>query len=388
MRKALVIGGGFAGCAATHQLALLGGYDVTLIESAPELGAGNRTRWYGGHPYTLGPRHFLTRNEAVFEYLDGILPIRRCQDHEFITYVERDNAFYSYPIHRDDIARMPDRAQIEGELSRLTGVENARDFEEYWIGSIGQTLYDKFIKTYSQKMWQVDDNRKIDTFSWSPKGATLKEGPRAAWDIAISGYPYAPDGYNGYFDIATAEAKVCLNTKIERCDIQNKAVWVKGEKLTFDLIISTASPDDLFDQCYGAMPYIGRDFHKIVFPTESVFPEHVYFIYYANDEQFTRMVEYKRFSHHQSPTTLVGLEIPSLNGRHYPLPIKSCFERAERYFSEMPEGVFAIGRAGSYRYHVDIDDCIEQTMIMSRILKEGGQEHAVPGRTKATALEL
>ena len=37
-------------------------------------------------------------------------------------------------------------------------------------------------------MWLVDDNKKIDTFKWSPKGATLKSGPRAAWDKAISAY--------------------------------------------------------------------------------------------------------------------------------------------------------------------------------------------------------
>ena len=25
-------------------------------------------------------------------------------------------------------------------------------------------------------MWQIDDNKKIDYFSWSPKGVALKEG--------------------------------------------------------------------------------------------------------------------------------------------------------------------------------------------------------------------
>jgi UDP-galactopyranose mutase len=29
-------------------------------------------------------------------------------------------------------------------------------------------------------MWLVDDNRKIDTFNWSPKGVTIKRGPKAA----------------------------------------------------------------------------------------------------------------------------------------------------------------------------------------------------------------
>ena len=44
----------------------------------------------------------------------------------------------------------------------------------------------------------------------------------------------------------------------------------------------------------------------------------------ANDERFTRLVEYKKFTLHKSPTTLVGMEIPSMNGKYYPLPMKSA----------------------------------------------------------------
>ena len=65
MKKALIIGGGAAGCSAAHQLTLMGGWDVTLVEAAAFLGAGVRTSWFGGHPYTFGPRHFLTQNRKV-----------------------------------------------------------------------------------------------------------------------------------------------------------------------------------------------------------------------------------------------------------------------------------------------------------------------------------
>ncbi len=117
---------------------------------------------------------------------------------------------------------------------------------------------------------------------------------------------------------------------------------------------------------------------KLVFPTEHVFPEHVYFLYYANDEPFTRMVEYKKFTHHKSPTTLIGLEIPSKNGKHYPLPFKAEQERARRYFEMMPQHVYSIGRAGSYRYGLDVDDCIEQAMKMAQQITEGGHDYPVP----------
>jgi UDP-galactopyranose mutase len=62
------------------------------------------------------------------------------------------------------------------------------------------------------------------------------------------------------------------------------------------------------------------------------------------------------------------MEIPSKNGKHYPLPVKKEIERAERYLSNLPERVFSIGRAGSYLYRVDIDDCIEQALEIGKII--------------------
>jgi UDP-galactopyranose mutase len=368
MKTALIIGGGFAGCAAAHQLALLGGWDVTVVEAAPFLGAGVRTRWYGGHPHTFGPRHFLTQNERVFEFLDRYVPLRRLE-HEFLTYVERDQQFYNFPIHKDDIARMPDKGQIQQEMEGRAGVENAKNLEEYWIRSVGKSLYEKFVKTYNKKMWQVDDNRVIDTFNWSAKGVALKEGSRAAWDIAISAYPFAENGYDNYFDIATEGTRVALSTRIERFDIPAKTVWIDGRKLTYDVIINTISPDILFDYVYGELPYVGVDFHAIVLPVEHCFPENVYFLYYANNEKFKRLVEYKKFTGHKAPTTLVGLEFPSMNGKHYPMPIKAERAKARRYIDEMPSEVFSIGRAGSYLYDVDIDDCIAQAMEVADKLR-------------------
>lgn len=393
MKTALILGGGFTGCAAAHQLMLMGGWQVTLVEAAPFLGAGNRTMFYGGHPYTFGPRHFLTPKPHLFEFLNSYVPMRRCADHEFLTYIERDHSFYGYPIHQDDIDVMPDREQIaaerralneeaiamlppaqratmnEEELRRCNGASTARNFEEYWIRSIGQTLYGKFVDGYSKKMWMIDDNRLIDDFTWSPKGVTIKEGARACWDTAISAYPVALTGYDAYFDIATEGVEVRLSTKVEAYDIPSKTVRLDGETKRFDVIVNTISPDILFDHCYGELPYVGRELLKIVLPIEFALPQNVYFVYYANQEPFTRLTEYKKFTKYQSNTTLVTLEIPSKKNKLYPLPFESQKAIAQKYFDMMPDGVFSIGRAGSYLYNVDIDDTLDHAMMVAKKLK-------------------
>ena len=59
----------------------------------------------GGHPYTFGPRHFIT--EKYLMILNKYVPLRDCGEHEFKTYVEKDDAFYS-SINEKDIKTMPD----------------------------------------------------------------------------------------------------------------------------------------------------------------------------------------------------------------------------------------------------------------------------------------
>jgi UDP-galactopyranose mutase len=78
-------------------------------------------------------------------------------------------------------------------------------------------------------------------------------------------------------------------------------------------------------------------------------------------------VEYKKFYRYESPTTLLGIEIPSMKNELYPYPIKKDQEAAQRYLDALPERVYSIGRAGSYRY-IDIDDIIAQCLALSERL--------------------
>ena len=103
-----------AGCCAAHQSSLMQKkFEVTIIESSNILGAGVRTNWWGGHPYTYGPRHFLTPHQHVFDYFNKYVPLRLCADHQALTYVERDGNFYNFPIHKDDINLMSDKEIVK-----------------------------------------------------------------------------------------------------------------------------------------------------------------------------------------------------------------------------------------------------------------------------------
>ncbi len=367
MKKATIIGGGFAGCTWAH---ILGnkGWEVTLIESADVLGGGCRTLYWGGHPYTYGPRHLFTPHGYVYDWLHERVPQRRL-DHYLLTYVERDGEFYSYPIHADDIEKMPDVAKIRDELARRPDVASARNFEEGWIYSVGPTLYDKYVKSYSKKMWQLPDNSLITDFRFDGKGIQIQNGThqvRKDWHVS---YPTKLNGWDDFFEIAraTPNVKTMLNTRIEAFDVEKSAVKIKGEWLKSDILVSSISPDTLMDQCYGELKYVGRDFMTLVLPVKQVIPDPTFFIHYANQEQFTRVVEYKKLTGYESNSTLLGIEIPSFKNKLYPYPTKDQQDLADRYFKDFPDHVYSVGRMGNYRYR-DIANIVEEALAKTKDL--------------------
>src|SRR3546814_13951465 len=97
--------------------------------------------------------------------------------------------------------------------------------------------------------------------------------------------------------------------------------------------------ENLRYQGYGELTKVGSEVMTNVLQIEHAFTEKVYFTYYAGDEPYTRIVEYKKFTQHQSPSTLLGIEIPSHKNKLYPMPIKRESARAYRYFDDQ------IGRA-------------------------------------------
>jgi len=372
MKKAIVLGGGISGTTIAYLLSEKN-WDVTLIEKSDELGGGFRTFFYGGHPYTDGPRPIISRNEektGVFKFINDLIPLRKI-DHGLLTYVERDGQFYTYPIHEDDIPLMPDSEKINSELEELKhSKRKPNNFEEFWMGRIGKTLYDKFINTYSKKMWQIQSNTELKEFKWSPKGYTLKSGSRLCSSEHIVGYPYAYEGFKQYFENTTQNVNILLNTIPESIDLEEKKVKVKGDWIKADIIVSSISLDELLGFRFGELPYIGRDFYKMVLPIEQIYPEAVQFIYYANEEPFTRVVEYKKLTFYKSPTTLLVMEIPSSNGKLYPMPFPEPKALAKKYLDALPDNVYTIGRLGTYIYNIDMEGIVLQAFDLIKEIEQ------------------
>jgi len=355
MSRALILGGGFAGCTVAFLLKRAG-WDVTLIEKEKNLGGGCRTFFYGGHPYTYGPRVYYGYNKAAFDWLNSIVPLRLFP-FELKTYVETHERFYTYPIHEDDIADLheterhscPGGRSIELELLRRDNSKPPADFEEYWIQRVGRTLYDLFVNNYSKKMWMIDDNKIFDIFKWSAKDKPIETGTRAAYKGSYIGYPVDLYGYDRYFAKMTESVEVIYN---------QSAMDIRG--YCADATISTVPIDEALGYEHGELPYVGRDFSVFVLPVKQAFPGDVRFCHYAGSEPHTRITEFKKLTYHESPDSLFVLETPSKNNKLYPYLTKANMELVKKYQDSLPPNVYSIGRLGTYRYST-----IEQTLVQA-----------------------
>ncbi len=359
MKKALIFGAGFAGCTIAHLLKE-DGWDCTIIEKEKNIGGGCRTFFYGGHPFTYGPRPYYGYSEKVFKWIDSFTKMRKFH-FSLLSYVEQDERFYSYPIHEDDIPKMKDKDKINKELQSRDNSKQPKDFEEYWINRVGPTLYNMFVNQYSRKMWMIGSNRELDTFNWSAKDNPIDSGSKECYKGSIIGYPVAKDGYNSYFEKATDGSRIVLGELVKDVDLKNRSVKLSdGTVLSGDVIVSSIPLEELCSYSFGELPYAGRDFIVFVLPCKQVFPGNIRFCHYTQSEPFTRIVEYKKLTYYESEDTLLGLEIPSKGKKLYPYMVKKHLEKAVKYLGSLPEGVFSIGRAGTYKYST-----IEQTIVQS-----------------------
>jgi UDP-galactopyranose mutase len=358
MKKAIIIGAGFTGL--THALLLRRkGWQVTIIERDGFLGGGCRTFFHGGHPFTYGPRHFLSPHPEAYEFLTAFVPLRDLKKMNY-TFIERDQTFYTYPPHEEDIAKMPDRDSILAELAALPEEgANSTNYEEFYLNRLGPTLYEKYSKHYNKKAWMLHSNKEMDFgYEITVKRKSLESGDRCEFRDWFNCYPVPLDGYNGYFDVCAEGCEVLLNTTAEAYDLEHRRVRLPDRTIEADILISSISPDDIMERQYGELRYVGRDFYKIVLPVEQVLPENVYFVYYPNEsETHTRVVEFKKFTQYQSPFSLITLEVPSMKNKLYPMLLNCEVDRAQKYLDALPANVFSVGRMGRYRY-LDIDDII------------------------------
>ena len=369
-KKILVLGGGVAGSSMAYYLSEKG-YDVTVIERNSKVGGLARTCTYSGHPYEFGPHIWFWPGGKEDPVNATVVKLSNDElfyiDRRLFTFVESDGQKYRYPVHYQDIEQMPDKARIYDEVrahrnDQLKLIESELPelgrctFAEYFTAAIGETLYQKFMANYTWKMWNIPGNELQTSMVWADRfhhAYTKKEGAAAR---GLSGYDplkfddhtlgkgirfqiYPKHGWNAVWDSMVARSTV-IRDNIVRIEDEHHKPYVlleSGEKLYFadyHTVFCTIDIDELWGE--RALPYTGRMMIPLLIPgLKSAFPEGAESLHYSSCEFQTRVTEMKVITQHDSPDTLILIEVPILPGAAAYFPQNAiAYAREHNLFAE------------------------------------------------------
>jgi UDP-galactopyranose mutase len=350
----IVVGAGFFGATLAERVANDAGVPVLVLDKRSHIG-GNA--WSevdaktGIEYHVYGSHLFHTSSEEVWRY---ITRFSEFTDYRHRVFTVHRGQVYSMPINLGTISSYfrrhltPDeaRALIQAEIDR-EGITAPTNLEEKAISLIGRSLYDAFIKGYTEKQWQTDPRQL-------PSSVITRLPVRMTFDDRYFSDPYEGlprDGYAALFErvLSSTNITIALNT-----DFHDIAEQVSPRQL----VVYTGPIDRFFEYRCGRLGWRTLHFEREVIPTDDFQGTSV--MNYADIEvPFTRIHEFKHLHPercYDSGQTLIAKEFSRFAGPsdepYYPIATFDDRKRIAAYkelAQTLPNVIFA-GRLGSYKY--------------------------------------
>ena len=159
----LIVGSGLFGATFAH-LAHRDGKRCLVIEKRPHLGGNVFCEEIEGiHVHKYGAHIFHTDNHEIWAFVNGIVPFNRYTNGPVANY---KGELYNLPFNMNTFYQMwgvttPEQAaaKIEEQKAeavarmRAEGVSEPRNLEEQALTLVGNDIYEKLIKGYTEKQW-------------------------------------------------------------------------------------------------------------------------------------------------------------------------------------------------------------------------------------------
>lgn len=299
MYDIIIIGTGYAGAVSARILAEKG-KKILIIEERDHIGgnAFDETDEHGILIHTYGPHIFHTKDKEVYDFLGRFT--------EWIPYHHKvvGNVYGKYipiPFNLNSIRMVYEKEKAEDIIEKLIseyGKETAipilrlRENKDEAIRELADYVYENVFVKYTGKQWGLKPD-EIDPAVTARVPVILTERDGYFTDE----YQAMPkEGYTALFRkmLAHPDIDIRLNTsakdilKLENGKILFECAEFEGK------VIFTGMTDELFDRCFGSLPYRSLKFDFSYHNTDSYQPEAV--VNYTVDEDFTRITEFKKMT--------------------------------------------------------------------------------------------
>ena len=352
----LIVGAGFAGSVLAERLANGQGKSVLICDKRNHIG-GNAYDFYNDdgiliHKY--GPHIFHTNSADVFDYLSRFTEWR---DYQHRVLADVDGMQVPIPINLNTINKLYGLSLNSLELKEFFESvrekrEPVRTSEDVVVNAVGQELYEKFFRGYTQKQWGLDPS-ELDA-SVTARVPTRTNRDNRYFTDTFQAMP--KHGYTRMFEkmLDHPKIKIMLN-----CDYRDIA-----KEISFKEMIYTGPVDSFFDYRYGKLPYRSLEFRHETHHT-SVFQE-APVVNYPNGQPYTRITEFKYLTGQVHDKTGIVYEYPKAEGDpYYPIPRPENAELYTKYkaLADARKDVHFVGRLATYKYY-NMDQIVAQALTV------------------------
>lgn len=372
MKRALVIGCGLSGAVIARELAEKG-FKINILERRSHIG-GNMYDYvddYGILVHKYGPHTFHTRKKELYEYM--------CKFGEWDEYhltcgAEINGICTPTPFNYktiDDFYPEADATKLKDEIERVyPGRDTATVVEvlnssSKEISDYAQFLFDNDYSLYSAKQWGVSPS-EIDPsiLKRVPLRFNYSEG---YFDDEFQYMPHV--SFTSFFKRLldhpniNVELGVDALNRLEVCDCN----LIFDGKIVDYPVIYTGALDELFECCYGKLPYRSLKFEWRHDDKDSFQKYPV--VAYPQAPDFVRIIEYKKLPVQDVPGTTYEVEysLPYKNGQnnepYYPLLTEDSQNNYKMYKQKAKKvkNLFVCGRLGDFKYY-NMDQALERAL--------------------------
>ena len=160
-RSAIIIGAGPAGLGAAYELAKRGVRPL-VVEKADRVGGLSRTETYNGYRLDIGGHRFHTRIDPVQQIWSEMIG-RDFLKVARLSRIYYDGRFVKYPLNVFDTLRNLGAAEsclvlLSYAKAKLLPPPDEQTFEQWATRRFGARLYQRFFRTYTEKVWGIPCN--------------------------------------------------------------------------------------------------------------------------------------------------------------------------------------------------------------------------------------
>ena len=322
----------------------------------------------GGNIYTkkindinvhyYGAHIFHTGNKQIWDYMNQFAefnhyinsPLARFKDEQYNLPFNMNTFFQMWGTKTPEEAK----ARIE-EQKQKYNFEEPQNLEEQALMLVGEDIYFKLIKGYTEKQWGLPATQ-IPAF-------IIRRIPvRYRYDNNYFNDPYQgipKGGYNVIIEKMLEGTEVKLNTDY----LENKEQFEGLAKK----IVYTGEIDKYFGYQFGKLDYRSLRFEHEVLENTDNFQGNAVVNYTEREVPFTRIIEHKHFEFGLQETTVItkeySVEFEDGIDPYYPINDLKNNELFARYqeLANQNEKVHFGGRLGEYKYY-DMDKVVASAL--------------------------